>query len=97
MIADEILENLSTQISPEEYQSYIKQLKFNEKASDDHIIVFTAPNELMAKFINTRYADKIAHLYEVRTGIKPNIEISSTKSSKTSKQNQINVKSKLHI
>ena len=92
MIADEILENLSTQISPEEYQSYIKQLKFNEKASDDHIIVFTAPNELMAKFINTRYADKIAHLYEVRTGIKPNIEISSTKSSKVSKQNQINVK-----
>ena len=92
MIADEILENLSTQISPEEYQSYIKQLKFNEKASDDHIIVFTAPNQLMAKFINTRYADKIAHLYEVRTGIKPNIEISSTKSSKVSKQNQINVK-----
>ncbi|WP_316246274.1 DnaA N-terminal domain-containing protein, partial [Campylobacter concisus] len=46
MLADEILENLSNQISPEEYQSYIKQLKFNEKASDDNLIVFTAPNEL---------------------------------------------------
>ena len=61
MLADEILENLSNQISHEEYQSYIKQLKFNEKASDDNLIVFTAPNELMAKFINTRYSDKIAN------------------------------------
>ena len=91
MLADEILENLSNQISPEEYQSYIKQLKFNEKASDDSLIVFTAPNELMAKFINTRYSDKIAHLYEVKTGIKPNIEVSATQRTKTTKQSQVNV------
>ena len=91
MLADEILENLSNQISPEEYQSYIKQLKFNEKASDDNSIVFTAPNELMAKFINTRYSDKIAHLYEVRTGIKPNIEVTATQRTKITKQSQVNV------
>ena len=91
MLADEILENLSNQISPEEYQSYIKQLKFNEKASDDSLIVFTAPNELMAKFINTRYSDKIAHLYEVRTGIKPNIEVTATQRTKITKQSQVNV------
>ena len=91
MLADEILENLSNQISPEEYQSYIKQLKFNEKASDDNLIVFTAPNELMAKFINTRYSDKIAHLYEVRTGIKPNIEVTATQRTKITKQSQVNV------
>ncbi|MBF0901047.1 MAG: chromosomal replication initiator protein DnaA, partial [Campylobacter concisus] len=73
MLADEILENLSNQISPEEYQSYIKQLKFNEKASNEDFIVFNATSELMAKFIKTRYAEKIAYLYEVKTGKKPEV------------------------
>ena len=71
MLADEILELLGAEISPNEYECYIKQLKFNEKASSPDLIVFSAPNGLIAKFIKTKYADKIAHLFEVKTGIKP--------------------------
>ena len=92
MLADEVLELLSTEISPNEYEYYIKQLKFNEKASSDETVVFNAPNELIAKFIKTKYAAKIAHLFEVKTGTKPNVEITTQTKLKSSKQNQVNIK-----
>ena len=92
MLADEVLELLSAEISPNEYEYYIKQLKFNEKASSDETVVFNAPNELIAKFTKTKYAAKIAHFFEVKTGIKPNIEITTQTRLKSSKQNQVNIK-----
>ena len=92
MLADEILELLGAEISPNEYECYIKQLKFNEKASSPDLIVFNAPNGLIAKFIKTKYADKIAHLFEVKTGIKPQVNIALQNKNKTAKQNKIDVK-----
>ena len=92
MLADEILELLGAEISPNEYECYIKQLKFNEKASSPDLIVFSAPNGLIAKFIKTKYADKIAHLFEVKTGIKPQVNITLQNKNKTAKQNKIDVK-----
>lgn len=92
MLADEILELLGAEISPNEYECYIKQLKFNEKASSPDLIVFSAPNGLIAKFIKTKYADKIAHLFEVKTGIKPQVNIALQNKNKTAKQNKIDVK-----
>ena len=92
MLADEILELLQTKISANEFDCYIKQLKFNEKASNEDFIVFNATSELMAKFIKTRYAEKIAYLYEVKTGKKPEVEITSQTKLKNIKQNQVNVK-----
>ncbi|WP_170000516.1 chromosomal replication initiator protein DnaA [Campylobacter sp. RM9328] len=88
MLADEVLKLLSTEISPNEYECYIKQLKFNEKASNSENIVFNAPNELIARFISTRYSDKIAHIFEVKTGIKPKINITLQNKAKSTKQNQ---------
>ena len=92
MLADEILELLGAEISLNEYECYIKQLKFNEKASSPDLIVFSAPNGLIAKFIKTKYADKIAHLFEVKTGIKPQVNIALQNKNKTAKQNKIDVK-----
>ena len=92
MLADEILELLQTKISANEFDCYIKQLKFNEKASNEDFIVFNATSELMAKFIKTRYAEKIAYLYEVKTGKKPEVEITSQTKLKNIKQSQVNVK-----
>ena len=92
MLADEILELLGAEISPNEYKCYIKQLKFNEKASSPDLIVFSVPNGLIAKFIKTKYADKIAHLFEVKTGIKPQVNIALQNKNKSAKQNKIDVK-----
>jgi chromosomal replication initiator protein dnaA len=92
LLADEILELLGAEISPNEYECYIKQLKFNEKASSPDLIVFSVPNGLIAKFIKTKYADKIAHLFEVKTGIKPQVNIALQNKNKSAKQNKIDVK-----
>ena len=75
MVANEVLELLSKEILPSEFECYIKQLKFNEKSSNSTNIVFNAPNEIIAKFIQTKYAAKIAHLFEVKTGQKPVVEV----------------------
>lgn len=85
MLADEILEMLSEEISKNEVNNYISQLKFNEKSSNSDEVTFTAPNDLLAKYIQTRFSDKIAYLYEVKTGIKPKVNIKSTKSKITTK------------
>lgn len=91
MLANEVLELLSNEISKSEYECYIKQLKFSEKASNSDVIVFNAPNEIVAKFIQTRYAAKIAHLFEVKTGVKPQINITSQKSKTPSRSAKIDV------
>ena len=75
MVANEVLELLSKEILPSEFECYIKQLKFNEKNSNSTNVVFNAPNEIIAKFIQTKYASKIAHLFEVKTGQKPVVEV----------------------
>jgi chromosomal replication initiator protein len=75
LLADNVLELLSSEISELEYKRYIKQLKYHEKASRSDTAVFIAPNILIANWVKTKYADKIAHLFEVKTGIKPTINI----------------------
>jgi len=75
LVANEVLELLSKEILPSEFECYIKQLKFNEKSSNSTNVVFNAPNEIIAKFIQTKYASKIAHLFEVKTGQKPVINV----------------------
>ena len=75
MLADNVLELLKGEISSLEYQRYVKQLKFNEKASNSDQMVFVAPNILISNWVKTKYADKIAHLFELKMGKKPEIKI----------------------
>jgi chromosomal replication initiator protein len=75
LLADNVLELLSSEISELEYKRYIKQLKYHEKASRSDYAVFIAPNILIANWVKTKYANKIAHLFEVKTGKKPTVNI----------------------
>ena len=75
MLADNIIELLKSEISELEFNRYIKQLKYHEKGSRSDHVVFIAPNILIANWVKTKYADKIAHLFEVKTGKKPTVKI----------------------
>lgn len=75
MLADNVLELLKSEISELEYKRYIKQLKYHEKSSRSDNAVFSAPNILIANWVKTKYSEKIAHLFEVKTGKKPAINI----------------------
>jgi len=79
--ANIVLDKLKQEIPSREYERYIKNLEFDEKSSRDDVIIYTTNNILSAKWIKTKYAKKIAHLYEVETGIKADIII-DTKSAK---------------
>lgn len=75
MLADNIIELLKSEISELEFNRYIKQLKYYEKGSRSDLVVFIAPNILIANWVKTKYSDKIAHLFEVKTGKKPTVKI----------------------
>ncbi|MDD3324042.1 MAG: chromosomal replication initiator protein DnaA [Sulfurospirillaceae bacterium] len=75
MLIDSVIELLKSEISTQEFEHYIKQLRFSEKASNSQQAVFLAPNILIANWVKTKYADKIAHLFEIKTGKKPEIKI----------------------
>ena len=75
MLADTVIALLKEEISSTEYDRYIKQLKFSEKASNSDQMVFIAPNTLIANWIKTRYCEKLSHLFELKTGKKPEIKI----------------------
>lgn len=92
MVANEVLELLSKEILPSEFECYIKQLKFNEKSSNSTNVVFNAPNEIIAKFIQTKYAAKIAHLFEVKTGQKPVVEVQAPTKTASKPTKKVDVK-----
>ena len=75
MLAEIVIILLKEEISSQEYDRYIKQLKFHEKASNSDLMVFIAPNILISNWVKTKYAEKIALLFEVKTGKKPEIKI----------------------
>ncbi|MRJ02108.1 MAG: chromosomal replication initiator protein DnaA [Epsilonproteobacteria bacterium] len=75
MIVQEVLERLREEIPKEEYDHFIRNLRFDgEQSKIDHII-FTAPNILLAKWIKTKYGKKLAQLFELKTGRETRVEI----------------------
>ena len=83
MLGDEILALLKDEIPQIEYSRYIKQLRYDEEASRSDLALFYAPNPLIARWVKTRYGSKLSHLFEVKTGIRPNIEVEVRKNSAT--------------
>jgi len=74
-IGESILELLKKEISEVEYKRYIKQLTFCTQDSKTDFALFLAPNPLIASWVRTKYSEKIAHLFEVKTDIKPQVSI----------------------
>ena len=74
-IGDSILSQLKQEISEIEYKRYIKQLSFCTEDSKTDYALFLAPNPLIASWVRTKYSEKIAHLFEVKTSVKPQVVI----------------------
>ena len=74
-IGQKVLFELKKEISETEYERYIKNLVYDAKRSRSNIVYFNAPNMIVAKWIKSKYADKLGHLFEVYNEVKPEIEI----------------------
>ena len=75
MLGDKILLMLKEEIPTVEYDRYIRQLRFDEASSKADLAVYQAPNLFVANWVKRKYADKIAHLFEMQTGIETQVEI----------------------
>jgi chromosomal replication initiator protein len=72
-IGQKVLFELKKEISQTEYERYVKKLVYDTKRSRSNVAYFYAPNLYIAKWVKTKYADKIAHLFEVLNEVKPNV------------------------
>jgi len=73
---NKVLEKFKQEISNEEWNRYIKHLKYDNKASRSDIAQFYAPNILVSKWIKTKYSKKMEHIFELENNTKPKIIIS---------------------
>lgn len=74
-IGQQVLNALKGEINEIDYNRYIKQLTYDESESKSNLAVYRAPNAFIANWIRTKFADKIAHLFEIKTNIKPTVSI----------------------
>jgi len=74
-IGQKVLQELKKEISPLEYERYIKKLHYDTQQSKSNIAYYSASNMLIAKWVMTKYNDKLSHLFELQNGIKPKVEI----------------------
>jgi len=63
-IGQKILFELKKEISELEYERYIKKLVYDTKRSRSNMVFFSAPNLLVAKWVKTKYTDKLIHLFD---------------------------------
>ena len=83
-IGQKVLFELKKEISEIEYERYIKNLIYDTKRSRSNIVYFNAPNMIVAKWIKSKYTDKLMHLFELQNEVKPEIEITVGKQSNQS-------------
>ena len=97
-IGQEILEILKEEITELEYNRYIQHLNYDVKKSTSDTAIYYAHNALVINWIKNKYADKIAHLFEVKTGTKVNVQITlknRVNNKKTKKQTEQKVTNSL--
>ena len=85
-IGQKVLFELKKEISETEYDRYIKKLLYDTKHSRSNLVYFNAPNMLVAKWVKTKYADKLRHLFELQNGIRPEVIINVGKTTATVKK-----------
>lgn len=75
-IGQEVLNQLKEELTEVEYNRYIKHLVYDSKKSASDLAIFYAPNALVSNWIQSKYSEKISHLFEVNNGSKVTIRIS---------------------
>jgi chromosomal replication initiator protein len=84
-IGQKVLNELKKEISQLEYDRYVKNLVYDTKNSKSNLAYFNAPNMIIAKWVKTKYANKLQHLFELQNSIKPQIQICVGKIKNTKK------------
>jgi chromosomal replication initiator protein len=84
-IGQKVLNELKKEISQLEYDRYVKNLVYDTKNSKSNLSYFIAPNMIIAKWVKTKYANKLQHLFELQNSIKPQIQICVGKIKNTKK------------
>lgn len=74
-IGQKVLFELKKEISDIDYQRYIKKLVYDSKTSRSNIVYYIAPNIFIAKWVKSKYNDKLAHLFELHNEVRPHIKI----------------------
>ena len=74
-IGNEVLEILKEEITEVEYKRYIQHLVYDEKNSTNDLAIYYAPNAIVINWIKNKYSEKIAHLFEIKSGIKARVQI----------------------
>ncbi len=74
-LGQKVIFELKKEITQTEYDRYIKNLVYDTKNSRSNIACFYAPNLIIAKWVKTKYKDKLEHLFELQNEIKPKVEI----------------------
>lgn len=92
MIWDDIILELQKELSLDEYNKYIKNIKYDEVNSNINLIVLKVDNVFLLNWIKRNYINKIALLFEDHTEIKPEIKIIlNSKEKKKIAQNKNNI------
>ena len=87
---DTILKELKKIISENEFDRYIKNLKYIEKESKSDLIVLEAQNPFILNWVKRKYTTYISDIYEKETGTKAEIKIRlKSKRGKRKKENII--------
>jgi len=74
-IGQEVLKQLKEEITEIEYNRYIKHLIYDAKKSTSDLSIFYAPNALVSNWIQSKYSEKITHLFEVNNGTRVTVKI----------------------
>lgn len=74
-IGQEVLEALKEEITEVEYNRYIKHLSYDAKKSTASLAIFYAHNAIVINWIKNKYSEKIAHLFEIKSGSKVIVQI----------------------
>ncbi len=75
MLGEKILQMLGDEIPQQEYERYIKNLDYDEKASNVDLAVYKAPNPFIATWVKTKYKKRLEKLFALETGIDTEVVI----------------------
>jgi len=88
-IGQKVLNELKKEINPNEYEKYIKNLQYNEINSRSDMAIYSTSNIIISKWIKTKYSAKIAHIFEVFTGINPKVQLVVEKINRQAKKRTV--------
>ena len=95
-IGQEVLKQLKEEITESEYNRYIKHLTYDTKKSTSDLAIFYASNALVSNWIQSKYSEKIAHLFEIKGASKVTVKITLKNSVETRRVTKKTITKPIH-